>query len=101
MNTKDSQSITCPSCEQKTSFKNSDLLDLKASPMCSHCNNFLLYYFDHPFTDISAAAFTHKLDQQMLEALKKIPGIESVLRTVLRHSFELSMRLHHQGNYIQ
>lgn len=101
MNTKNTQSIACPACEKKTSFKNSDLLDLKASPLCPNCEKPLLYYYDHPFTDISPEAFTHKLDHQMLEALKKIPGVDSVLRTVLRHSFELSMRLHHQGNFIQ
>lgn len=101
MNAKNSQNIACPACEKKTSFKNADLLDLKSAPHCSFCESALLYYFDHPFTDLSPEAFTHKLDHQMLEALKKIPGIDTVLRTVLRHSFELSMRLHHQGNYIQ
>ena len=60
----------------------------------------MLYYFEHPFLEISPQAFTHKLDNQMLEALKKIPGIDTILRSVLRHSFELSMRLHHQGNFI-
>jgi len=101
MNAKNSQSIPCPACEKKTSFKNSDLLDLRSSLQCCSCESPLLYYFDHPFTDIRPEAFTHRLDHQMLEALKKIPGVETVLRTVLRHSFELSMRLHHQGNYIQ
>ena len=101
MNAKHSQNILCPACKKESSFKNSDLLNLPASPLCPECEKPLLYYFDNYLSDISPEAFTHKLDHQMLEALKKIPGVESVLRSVLRHSFELSMRLHHQGNYIQ
>lgn len=99
--TKKSQTIDCLSCLRKNTLTNSKLLDLKTSPSCKECGAPLLPHFDQPFPNISPEAFTHKLDNQMLEALKKIPGIDSVLRTFLRHSFELSMRLHHQGNFVQ
>jgi Zn-dependent protease with chaperone function len=93
--------ISCAFCEHKNTIKNSSLLDLKTNLSCAACDKYLLTFYDKPLENLSAQAFTHKLDQQMLEALKKIPGIESALKTLLRHSLELSMRLHHQGNFIQ
>ncbi len=93
--------IICPNCGAKNALKKKDALNLKSSPKCKDCETGLLAHFDSPFMDLSPSGFIHDLDRQMLDALKKIPGIESVLRGVLRHSLELSMRLHHQGNYVQ
>lgn len=98
---KKKQSINCLRCFKKNDLKHSILLTLKASPLCSECQALLFPHYEQAFAGMSSAAFIHKLDSQMLEALKAIPGIDTVLRTFLRHSFELSMRLHHQGNFIQ
>ena len=101
MTTKNSQHIKCPSCGKENTFKNSQLLDLSGALSCAVCNASLLKHFDEPFLSMPADAFVHPLDRQMLLAMKKIPGIETVLKTLLRHSFELSMRLYHQGNFVQ
>lgn len=98
---KNTRRISCPSCAKENSFKNNDLLDMPASLACVHCGEALLVHFDEPLKDLPADAFIHPLDRQMLTALRRIPGIDSVLKTLLRHSFELSMRLHHQGNFLQ
>lgn len=94
-------SVDCPSCGVKNSIKKKQILDLKESPACKVCNASLLPHVDAPFTDLSPSAFIHNLDRQMLEALKKIPGVDSVLRALLRHSVELAMRLHHQANFVK
>lgn len=96
-----SLSLTCKHCDKKNTLKGHQLLDLKTAPTCAGCGNDLLDHFTKPLEELSADAFIHDLDRQMLDALKKIPGIDTVLRTLLRHSLELSMRLHHQGNFIK
>lgn len=99
--TKKHVTIICPSCTTKNTLKKNQLLDLKTSPECETCQSDLLEYFSKPLLELSENAFIHDLDRQMLEALRKVPGVDTILRSLLRHSLELSMRLHHQGNFIK
>lgn len=94
-------SLSCLACSKTNTIKVSQALDLKESLRCSECEANLLPYFSRPLLDISPRAFIHHLDQQMLDALKAIPGVDSVLKALVRHSFELAMRLHHQGNFLK
>lgn len=99
--TQTSLRLTCPHCHTENLVRKNKALALKASPLCKNCENDLLTFFNKPLLSITPDAFIHDLDRQMLAALKKIPGIDGVLRSLLRHSLELSMRLHHQGNFIK
>lgn len=92
--------ISCPNCQQVNSHKADSWL-LAKNNSCSKCEHELLPFLNKPFDNLEAEHFVHKLDRQMLDALKKIPGIDSVLRGLLHHSLELSMRLHHQGSFLQ
>lgn len=94
-------SVTCLSCSFKNSIKKSLILNLKSPPLCKECGLALLSHLSTPFYDLSPTAFVHELDRHMLDALKKIPGVDTVLRSLLRHSIELSMRLHHQANFVR
>lgn len=100
MKTKNMQ-VICPECSTKNSIKNTPFVNLASSPRCKNCDEPLFAYFDKPLRDISPDAFIHDLDRQMLEALRKIPGVDNILRSLLRHSLELAMRLHHQGNFVK
>lgn len=94
-------SLVCDNCRLENTFKKADLLNIFQAPRCSQCQHELLPHFNGPLAGLDAEVFIHELDRQMLASLKKIPGIDSVLRSILRHSIELSMRLHHQGNFVQ
>lgn len=94
-------SVVCKKCQCKNAIKQREALDLKNSLLCKECGSDLFPHWREPFSEISESAFIHQLDRQMLEALHKIPGIDSILRSVLKHSLELSMRLHHQGNFVE
>lgn len=95
-----SKMISCKNCGAKNSLKKAEILNLTPSLICKACEEELFFHQNRPFDHLSQAAFVHDLDRQMLEALQKIPGISSLLKGLLRHSFELSMRLHHQGNFV-
>ena len=96
-----SLSLACENCQGETVLKKNKLLSLKSSPQCKTCHHDLLPYFTQPFSSLSADVFIHNLDRQMLDSLQRLPGIDTVLRSLLRHSIELSMRLAHQGNFIK
>ena len=96
---KNSQIIKCPSCKEANFISNNKLLDMPEPLYCESCKAILFPHYIEPFTQIAPDAFIHQLDKQMLGAMKKIPGIDTLLKTTLRHSFELAMRLHHQGNF--
>lgn len=95
--------IDCQSCHHKNAITESQSLKIAVEkpPLCKSCGQELLPFLTKAFSGLEASHFVHPLDRQMLDALKKIPGIDSVLRGLLRHSFELSMRLHHQGSFLK
>lgn len=94
--------IHCPACKSSNSLKASlELTDSAASFLCTKCGAELLPFLSKPFLELKPEYFIHPLDRQMLDTLKKIPGIDSVLRGLLRHSLELSMRLHHRASFLE
>jgi Zn-dependent protease with chaperone function len=94
--------IACLSCHHLNNLKASEWLKLDTKKLlCVSCQNELLPFLYQPFLELLPEHFVHPLDRQMLEALQKIPGIDSVLRGLLRHSIELSMRLHHEGSFLK
>jgi Zn-dependent protease with chaperone function len=93
--------FTCGQCGAVNRLPWEKVLHLSGSPQCGKCDNSLLSAFDKSFEDLDPATYTHPLDKESLEALKRIPGVNTLLRSLIRHSFELATRLHHHANFVR
>jgi Zn-dependent protease with chaperone function len=97
----DAVEFTCGECGATNRLPRERVLHLKASPLCGKCDAPLFRAFDRFFDDLDPSSYIHPLDKETLEALKRIPGVSTMLRSLIRHSFELATRLHHHANFIQ
>src|SRR5688500_6983006 len=93
--------FTCGECGAVNRLPREKVLALKASPLCGKCDRPLLRAFDRYFDDLDPSTYIHPLDKETLEALKRIPGVSTLLRSMIRHSFELATRLHHHANSVR
>ncbi|OGQ26489.1 MAG: hypothetical protein A2138_20235 [Deltaproteobacteria bacterium RBG_16_71_12] len=97
----DAVEFTCGECGATNRLPRAKILALKASPLCGKCDKPLLRAFDRFFDDLDPESYIHPLDRETLDALKRIPGVSTLLRSLIRHSFELFTRLHHHANFIR
>jgi Zn-dependent protease with chaperone function len=93
--------FTCGECGATNRLARDRVLQLKTSPLCGRCEKPLLRAFDRTYDDLDPETYIHPLDKETLEALKRIPGVSTLLKTLIRHSFELATRLHHQANFVR
>jgi Zn-dependent protease with chaperone function len=93
--------FTCGECGAPNRLPRERVLNLKQSPLCGKCDTPLFRAYDRYFDDLDPGSYIHPLDHETLEALKRIPGISTMLRSLIRHSFELATRLHHHANFLR
>lgn len=91
----------CGECGATNRLARDKVLNLKVSPLCGRCEKPLLRRFERPFDDLDPDSYIHPLDKETLDALKRIPGVSTLLRSLIRHSFELATRLHHHANFVR
>lgn len=97
----ESVEFTCGECGAVNRLPRARVLHLKSSPLCGKCDKPLLRAYDRSFDDLDPASYIHPLDKETLDALKRIPGVSTLLRSLIRHSFELATRLHHHANFVR
>ena len=92
--------FTCGECGAVNRLPREKVLHLTASPLCGKCDAPLLRAYDRYFDDLDPQSYIHPLDNETLDALKRIPGVSTLLRSLIRHSFELATRIHHHANFV-
>ena len=91
----------CGACGAINHLPFEKILDLQSAPLCGGCNGSLFRNLDQTYDKLSPKTYIHPLDDESLAALKRIPGVTTLLRSLIRHSFELATRLHHQANFVR
>jgi Zn-dependent protease with chaperone function len=90
----------CGSCQAPNRLKTKQLLRLTKSPRCGKCGAPLLRAMDKDFKELDPSCYQHPLDLEALEKLKRIPGIKTLLRKVIRWTVELNLRLSQAANTV-
>ena len=93
--------FTCGECGATNRLPREKILSLTRSPLCGKCDKPLLRAFERNYDDLDPDSYIHPLDRETLDALKRIPGVSTLLRSMIRHSFELATRLHHHSNFVR
>ena len=91
----------CGNCGAVNHLPFAKVLDLQESPNCGGCNTPLLRHLEKDYEHLDSKTYVHPLDEEAMAALKRIPGVTTMLRSLIRHSFELATRLHHQANFVR
>jgi Zn-dependent protease with chaperone function len=91
----------CRHCGAQNRLQRGALLTMSQSPACGRCKGRLLAGYGESLKRLDPSCYIHDLDRQALDALHQIPGVRTVLRTVMKKSVELSHRLYTQANSVK
>jgi Zn-dependent protease with chaperone function len=67
---------------------------------CGRCKQPLLLARDAPWRGSAADAYQHPLDRDALASVQRIPGVDTLLKKLIEHTFERYDRLLHQYSHI-
>lgn len=93
--------FTCARCDAVNRLKVKRILEMTHSPKCGGCREPLLRLMDEPLADLSPESYTHPLDKEALGALEKVPGVKTLLKSLLQHTRELSDRLNYAADCLR
>ncbi len=93
--------IECRHCKSKNRIYKVKAIYNTKQALCGSCSKHLFYQDSESFVKIDPASYSHPLDQSALEAVKKIPGTNTVLKFILRESYEKYYRLWHYQNFVK
>ncbi len=101
MNAEEFIYIDCRHCNTQNRLLKGKAVKSVNSTICGKCRKHLFFTKDECFYDISSKSYEHPLDRKALEALKKIPGSGTVLKSILKESVEKYYRLFLLQNFIK
>jgi len=87
--------LTCRHCDHVNKLDFQNVINLVKSPSCKKCKKVLLDHFSKPLKGLSPKSYVHELDRKALGALKSVPGVDTLLKTLIQHSFELDGSFSH------
>lgn len=85
--------FTCGACGAVNRLKVERILQMTGSPKCGGCRQPLLRALDASLKDMSPEAYQHPLDREALSALEKVPGVKTLLKSLIENTNELQGRL--------
>jgi Zn-dependent protease with chaperone function len=71
-----------------------------SSAKCGKCHEELFLEEHAPLKKLTSHVYEHRFDTQAMEGIKKIPGIDGVLKTLIKESYERANRLFHKANTV-
>lgn len=93
--------VSCRHCGTKNKIDKDKAKNRYKLITCGNCKKNLFFGEEDKFSEISSISYEHPLDKKALKALKKIPGVKSFLKWILKETNERYMRMFQFQNYIQ
>ncbi|GAK59969.1 predicted protease [Candidatus Vecturithrix granuli] len=92
--------ITCRFCQAKNRIPFETVFHNISLAKCGKCHEALFVAEHAALSHLSSRAYEHRFDTQAMESIKKIPGVDSVLKTLIKESYERANRLFHKANTV-
>lgn len=92
--------VICRFCQRKNNVPVQAVFGDLQPVKCGHCHEPLFPQNSARLNKLISAVYEHHLDTKALENLQRIPGIDPILKTVIKESYERANRLFHQANTV-
>ena len=96
----ESKIIACRFCQTRNKIPFQSIFEDISLAKCGRCHESLFLDEHTPFGHLSSKVYEHPFDTQAMESIKKIPGVDSVLKTLIKESYERANRLFHKANTV-
>lgn len=93
------QRVRCRFCNKLNKTRTD--VSSEIHPRCGRCHLPLSEVPHHKWKEINPDQYIHPLDRQALAALRKVPGIDSILKKILEFTHESASRVFFSANSIQ
>jgi Zn-dependent protease with chaperone function len=93
--------LSCRHCDTRNRVDLEDALRSPDRAVCGRCRGRLFLGAGEPYERLDPRAYEHPLDRQALEALRRVPGVNTFLRFLLKHGVDRTYRLLMKQNFVQ
>lgn len=96
----DTRIIRCRFCQSKNNIPLQSVFQSLQSAKCGRCHEPLFIAGTDKLVSLESSAYEHPSDTQTLENIQKVPGIDTVLKSLIKESYERANRLYHKANTV-
>jgi Zn-dependent protease with chaperone function len=100
MDMSETKIIMCRFCQTHNKIPLASLFTQLQTAKCGRCHENLFFSEEQKLTGLCSQHYEHPSDRQALDTVKKIPGIETVLKTLIKESYERAHRLYLKANTV-
>ena len=92
--------VRCRFCQTQNKIPLNSIFEELSQAKCGKCHALLFLANSDRLTHLNSKLYEHPFDTQALEGIQKIPGIDGVLKTLIKESYERANRLFHKANTV-
>jgi Zn-dependent protease with chaperone function len=93
--------VECRHCGTKNKLDKERSINLFKTVVCGNCRQKIFFDDDELFNNISSTSYEHPLDREALAKLKRIPGVNTFFKWLLKETNERYMRIFQYQNFIR
>ena len=93
--------LTCRHCGAKNRINPGKVLQKMNKVRCGSCSRSVFFPEREPLVGLPSTAYEHPLDRNALRMLKKVPGIQSILKFIVRELSDRRLKMLHQQAYLK
>ena len=92
--------LRCRFCQAKNKVPFQSVFEELPHAKCGKCHEDLFLRETSQLKHLSSKVYEHRFDTQAMESIKKIPGVDNALKTLIKESYERANRLFHKANTV-
>ncbi len=100
MTSEEHKIIRCRCCQAKNKIPIASVFEGIFQAKCGKCHEELFLKEQAQLSHLSSKMYEHHFDTHALANIKKIPGIDTALKTLIKESYERANRLFHKANTV-
>lgn len=93
--------LKCRHCETENELKKDEIIHSLDEIKCKNCSKNLFLDKNERLYDIPTSVYEHPLDRDALNALKAFPGIDNILRNLLKKFSDRYFKIFFMQNYVR
>jgi len=92
--------IQCRFCQSKNKIPFQAVFQNMQTAKCGRCHEGLFVAETAKLPKLTSKVYEHQFDTKALEGIQKIPGVDTILKTLIKESYERANRLFHKANTV-
>lgn len=96
----DTRIIECRFCQSKNNIPLQSVFQSLETAKCGRCHERLFITGMAKLEHLTSPLYEHPSDTRTLESIQKVPGIDTILKSLIKESYERANRLYHRANAV-